>query len=143
MIDGSDGVCIDGRCAPSCAPEAPFTSIESVVELDAVDAMDLEATLSDDQLTVYFTSDRAGAGDLDLWMASRASVDQPFGTPTPVAELNTAARESYPSLTADGLELYAQTTAGRCDMGLRGDPGDCERLRTDERSWNEPRWWSP
>ena len=110
--DRSDGVCIDGQCVPSCAPDAPFELAEPVVELDLPDSRSLEAVLSDDQLTVYFSSDRAGgAGDLDIWMATRVSAGDPFGPPEPVVGINTSARESYPAVTADGLELFAQTTA--------------------------------
>ena len=81
--DRSDGVCIDGQCVPSCAPDAPFELAEPVVELDLPDSRSLEAVLSDDQLTVYFSSDRAGgAGDLDIWMATRVSAGDPFGPPS-------------------------------------------------------------
>jgi hypothetical protein len=52
-------------------------------------------------LVVYFHSDRAVAGDLDLYRATRAGVNDAFGAPVAVTELDTAADDSNPWVAAD------------------------------------------
>ena len=45
-----------------------------------------DPTLSHDQLQIWFQSDRGGAGTLgnvDIWTATRASIDHDFGAPVP------------------------------------------------------------
>src|SRR5678810_1323875 len=44
-------------------------------------ANDEYAVLSRDELTIYFTSDRAGFGGLDLWFATRDSVHSLWSDP--------------------------------------------------------------
>ncbi len=60
-----------------------------------------------DDCEIFFTSNRAGgAGSNDIWHATRSSPALPFNTPVPAPGLNTAAAESGPSLTADGLTIF-------------------------------------
>jgi hypothetical protein len=70
---------------PRCDPSVPFTVIAAVNELNAnaVGALDNEARLTPDELTVYWTSDRAG-GNAKIHTASRASKTSPFGNIAPV-----------------------------------------------------------
>jgi len=66
------------------------------------------ARLSPDELTVYFTSDRRGTEDIHS--ATRASMNDDFGTPVPVPGVNsTTASEAWPSVTANGLTMYLQS----------------------------------
>src|SRR5512138_1998579 len=44
-------------------------------------ANDEYAVFTRDELTVYFTSDRPGSHGLDLWVATRDSVDSPWREP--------------------------------------------------------------
>lgn len=62
---------------------------------------------SEDGLTIYFGSERAGGQGLsDVWTASRPSMGAPFGPATVVQELN-APGDDYPGwLSADGCRLY-------------------------------------
>ncbi len=62
--------------------------------------------VSADDLTLYFASPAAGAGEHDIWRATRASASDPFSSPTPVSELNTSSFEAPSYLTADGCALY-------------------------------------
>ena len=63
--------------------------------------------ISADGLTLYFTSGRTGGeGDWDIWVASRASTLDPFGSPSNLSSINTAERETRPSISSDGLTLY-------------------------------------
>ena len=106
-----DAAMVDGApSTPRCDPMAPFTSIAPVDELNRPEASvmgwDEYARLSPDGLTVYFSTGRDG-GQLDIYKATRTSVDQRFGTPAPVEGVNTAAQERTPTITADGLTMLA------------------------------------
>ena len=63
-------------------------------------------SISADNLTIYWASDRPGMGDLDIWTASRASTTDSWGEAVGVAAVNSSASESEPSVSADGLQLY-------------------------------------
>ena len=61
-------------------------------------------TLTADLLEIYFTSDRAGQGD--LWFARRSAVGQAFGAPESIDVLNTSTFETSSAISADGLTLW-------------------------------------
>lgn len=61
---------------------------------------------SPDRLTVYFTTDRATAGDLDIWRATRSSRGADFSDPEIVPGLNSDSEDTNLALTRDGKRLY-------------------------------------
>lgn len=63
--------------------------------------------LSADGLTLYFSSDRPGGyGRWDLWVAERSMPDGEWNDPVNLGpEVNTAAAEVMPTISADGLTL--------------------------------------
>jgi Tol biopolymer transport system component len=62
---------------------------------------------SADDLTIFMSSDRIGGqGSQDIWIARRASVNDPFGAPANVSELNTANNDQPGWLSPDGCRLY-------------------------------------
>jgi len=64
-------------------------------------------SVSADELELYFTSDRAGGlGYEDIWVSTRQSVDDPWGPPTNLQNVNSSYREAFPSISPDGLTLY-------------------------------------
>jgi Tol biopolymer transport system component len=70
--------------------------------------VDTSPVVSADELVLYFASDRGrDAGDqLDIWVATRNSKNDPFGTPTRVDALSTSS-DDYPGfISADGCRLY-------------------------------------
>jgi Tol biopolymer transport system component len=71
-------------------------------------AMQGAPCLSVDGRTLYFTSDRPGGyGKWDLWVAERSSPDAEWGDPVNLGpEVNTAAAEVMPTISADGLTLF-------------------------------------
>jgi hypothetical protein len=95
--------------------DQPFSDPRPLDELNS-SANDRAPGISADGREIFFTSNRAnGAGELDIWRATRAGVDQPFGPPENVVELNTTNDEIYPRLSPDGSTLYfnyATETAG-------------------------------
>lgn len=62
-------------------------------------------TLTADLLEIYFTTDRI-AGNSDVWFATRTDASQPFGTPAPVAGVNSPSFETSSAISADGLTLW-------------------------------------
>jgi len=72
------------------------------------DANESGPCLSSDGLALYFASNRSGGyGYYDLWVATRASVDAEWGTPTNLGnDVNGSAAETSPCIAMDGLELY-------------------------------------
>lgn len=65
------------------------------------------ATISTDGLLLIFTSTRAGgSGSYDLWMSTRATVQDPWGPPVnPGPNVNTASYDCEGMLSSDGLAL--------------------------------------
>src|SRR5512138_1830346 len=64
---------------------------------------DMHPTLSKDGLSLIFSSNRPGGqGGLDLWVAQRASVDDPWDTLRNLEALNTSWDDHAPSITTDG-----------------------------------------
>jgi hypothetical protein len=68
--------------------------------------------LSPDELSIYFSSQRASFTD-DLWRATRSARTDSFGAATSVTELNSTGNDAGASLTQDGkLVLFASDRAG-------------------------------
>ncbi|MHC4501314.1 MAG: LamG-like jellyroll fold domain-containing protein [Planctomycetota bacterium] len=69
---------------------------------------DYGASISADGLSLFFTSDRSGGyGYFDLWVTTRATIDDDWGTPVNLGPtVNTSAGEVCPVISADGLTLF-------------------------------------
>jgi hypothetical protein len=81
------------------------------------------ALLSNDGLTMYFTSSRpGGAGGLDIWRATRETADGVFGDIVNVSELNLDDFEFADWISDDGCRLYFTSRrpggAGEWDIWL-------------------------
>jgi len=89
----------------------------SIAPLNAVNSASTEgrAVLGDDELSMYFASDRPGGmGSLDLWLATRSEDEGSFAQLTNLASLNSPNSDSDPFLSADGRELmFASNRDGR------------------------------
>jgi Tol biopolymer transport system component len=129
----SGGVPVDGGAdadvPPSCAPHpalGAFRAPALVMELSTVDG-DGTPSFSPDRLEVFFKSSRIGTEGLyDLWEASRASPDDPWGAPVNLGGLNTTADELGAEISADGLTLYFSSnrtgTTGDLDFYMARRP---------------------
>ncbi|MFV2065667.1 MAG: hypothetical protein ACC645_01715 [Pirellulales bacterium] len=64
------------------------------------------AFISSDNLTLYFHRDGSSTLNGDLWKATRASPDQPFGPPVEMTQLNSVADDYGPTLSSDEKTLF-------------------------------------
>ena len=68
--------------------------------------------LTQDELTMYFAATAGSLGGTDIMYSTRASLNDPWSSPFSVgAPINTEMSDTFPSVTADGLELYFQRTS--------------------------------
>jgi WD40-like Beta Propeller Repeat len=89
--------------------------------------LDLRPSLTPDQLTLLFASDRDGT--VDLFQATRASVDEPFANVTKLVALSSPmGDDTDPAVTADGLTLYfastRNVTRSQLFRSMRSSPSD-------------------
>ena len=109
--------------------------------------MDCTPWITQDGLELYLSSDRPGGyGDVDIWVATRATPSDEWGEPvnlgTPV---NTAAGEYYPCLSPDGLLLFFSDFDNEASDGFRPRPGGhgqsdmwMTRRKSIADPWEEP-----
>jgi hypothetical protein len=85
----------------------PWPDGSSVAEINAYGDPS-QPCLTPDELIIVLTCHNmsGGMGGYDLWMATRESVDSPFGSPVNLTELNSASFEGGPSISPDGLVIY-------------------------------------
>lgn len=86
--------------------------------------------VSRDGKTFYMASNRPGGlGGIDIWVSTRASVDDPWGAPVNAgAPVNSAANDFCPTISRDGhLFYFASNRPGGCG----GDDLYTTRLRPD------------
>jgi hypothetical protein len=86
----------------------PFAAPLPIPELSFADRSTVDAFLTDDGLTLLYSSavQAPALGAADLYVAVRQSTNEPFRASTPISELNTAAEERDPWLSADGKTLF-------------------------------------
>ncbi|HXN31827.1 MAG TPA: hypothetical protein VN894_08200 [Polyangiaceae bacterium] len=90
---------------------APWAAPTRLSEVDTAD-IDTDGFLTDDQLVLYFSTDRAIVGDQDLYVARRSSPAAPFTSFDPISELNTTHQERDPWVSPDGHEIYFSSDRG-------------------------------
>jgi len=112
-------------------PGAPFGAPVAIPELAYADHSTVDGFLTDDGLTMFFSSaplaepadaavsaadgGRSGDGGVansDLFVAWRRSTSELFSAPQELVDLNTPADERDPWLTPDGTTLYFTSTRG-------------------------------
>lgn len=98
--------------------------------------------VSHDGLELYFASDRpGGSGSWDIWMVTRATIFDPWGTPINLGPMvNSAADEIAPSTSSDGLGLYF--SGYRHESARPGGYGQADLWVTTRPTRNDP-WGEP
>jgi len=98
---------------------------------------DICASLSNDDLELYFSGRRAGGyGRQDLWVTTRDSKDSDWGPPVNLGPpINTSSNDLTPWIAQDGLELYFSSAR----PGGYGDHDIWVATRvTPNDEWGEP-----
>jgi hypothetical protein len=101
-------------------------------------------SISRDGLTFYFPSTRSGGcgapGDNDIWVSTRSSVDEPWGTPVNLGcHINSAALDAAPILTLDEHRMYFHSRR----PGGPGAPNDLDLYVIRRRDTRDPFGWGP
>ena len=97
---------------------------------------DSASCISADGLTLYFSSNRVGAADYDIYFTTRATSNDPWGPPTNLgAKVNSSSTDYSPWISAGGLELYF--VSWRTGGYGKGDVYLTRRETTNE-PWGEP-----
>jgi peptidoglycan-associated lipoprotein len=93
-------------------------------------------TLSDDELTIYFSSDMPGGyGGKDIWMATRTKKTKPFDKPVNLgATVNTDGNEMFPYLRDDGVLFYSSDALSLLGMGGL----DIYKVTKEGDKWGKP-----
>lgn len=89
--------------------ESRTAAFSEPVELAGVntDAREEGFWLSADELSLFFASNRASTqADMDIWVATRDSVNSAFEGAERLEVVNTSAIEIDPAITPDGFELF-------------------------------------
>ena len=93
--------------AAACDPTKPFAPAVEVPGIRDPAAIDVHATLTADELTMYFASNRLDHKQvMHIYSATRPSLTAPFGTPVLVGALFSDQGESHPSVSPDGNTIY-------------------------------------
>jgi WD40-like Beta Propeller Repeat len=131
---------VAGTEAPEFGPWSAAVNIQSIPGTDPAfntEFLDGCPTLARDGRTFYMASNRPGGeGGLDIWVATRESVDAPWGEPINVGPpVNTAADDFCPSPARDGhLFFFVSTRPGGCG----GSDIYVTRRRADQHGWEDP-----
>lgn len=74
--------------------------------------------LSPDGLTIFFSSNRPGSAGVDIWVATRATRNDPWGAPVLATGLNSPAADrcAAPSLDPDMIVLASNRNGGEFDL---------------------------
>jgi len=104
---GEDDLWVTMRTTVS-DPWGPPVNLGSTVNCPT---WDYDPSISADELELYFTSNRPGGhGGTDIWVAKRATTDDPWSEPVNIGPVvNTAIYSQSPSISADGLAIFFES----------------------------------
>lgn len=141
-------------CVLGCYVVAPGSSRQSTQEYGQwsmatklegpvnTDSNDMYATLSRDELTMYFSSDRPGGlglGTDDLWVTTRASLDDLWEPPVNLSALNTSATDNLAVLSPDEHVMFFHSNrSGVCGGAGNGDIWMTRRHDKRSQDWETP-----
>jgi Tol biopolymer transport system component len=130
---------IDARHADGCLSlwqdqNVVFTDPVHLVEL-ANPGSDRDPTLSRDELTMMFASNRTGSQDFDIWVSTRGGTLAGWRPPARLAELDTTFAEFRVTLAGD--ELHAVFASNRPPTVGGADLWEAKRA-TKASPWESP-----
>jgi len=90
-------------------------SFNTPVDVEALNSIsfDNRTAIRRDGLEIFLSSNRLGSifnsqgmPSLDIWVSTRASTSDPWGTPVDLAIVNSAFNDGAPAISRDGTQLY-------------------------------------
>src|SRR6185295_91257 len=100
---GSGGSRTDLFMSSRNSTAAAFGAPVAIAELNLPTSNTAAPSLTSDELTIAFESDRAGGlGGADIWMATRATGTAAFSSPQPLSAINSSSRDGSPELSVEG-----------------------------------------
>lgn len=89
--------------------QSAWQAPQPVAEINS-GANDVAAMVRDDLLAVYFASDRTpSSGNIDLYIATRATIGDAFGAPVSLSTINTPSFDCCPHVGERGAQLLFTT----------------------------------
>ena len=112
VLDGSAAICHTGVWSTP-TPIAPTVT----------GSEESDPSISLDERELFFTSNRSPSLARALWVTTRPTIADAFGTPTRIAELDDAADDSDPDISPDGTILFSsrRSSMPRVHVAKRAD----------------------
>lgn len=90
----------------------PFGTVRNLGSAVNSPSYDSEPAISADGLMLFFASSREGGfGGPDLWVATRPTIEVPFGAPVNLGQgINTGGYDGRPALSGDGSTLFLMSS---------------------------------
>ncbi len=131
--------------ARRASKEDPWGTPENLGPTVNSDQKEDSPSLSADGLSLYFQSDRSGGqGYFDLYVATRPSLDAPWGPPENVGvPINTNNDETTPFLSPDGLSLYFSVAIRTWSSTSYVSNMYVSHRKTVSSPWETPRLFAP
>jgi hypothetical protein len=107
-----------------------FATPTPVDELNDPDSKDQDPTLTEDELEIFFFSDRDG--NADIWMATRGDAGSHWDPPVPVTEVNSVETDQNPAISRDGLRLWFSSKREPAGIYFASRPSRDEPFGTPE-----------
>jgi Tol biopolymer transport system component len=108
ITDGDGAVEGDGATADAMVPICHTGTWGTPEPIASTVTASEEAypSISDDELTLYYSSNRSPSQARALWFTKRGSKTQPFGIPERMVEIDDLTDDRDPAISSDGDTLY-------------------------------------
>jgi hypothetical protein len=94
-------------------PLGPFGPPRRLDELfDGTHGVEDPVISADGLELIYASTDAPSGGPNDLWVTTRSARGEMWGTPQPLTEINSAAKDQTPTLSSDDLTLWFSSGRG-------------------------------
>jgi hypothetical protein len=107
---------IDLRVARRASTQEPFGNVQVLTSLNTGDA-EFEPTITADERTIFFARSTANRG-LDVYVATRSSIDASFDEPQLVPELSSTSDDIPAWVSPDLCEIHVTQTNGAAGWDL-------------------------
>ncbi len=115
LVDSAVGDSAPVDAAPDAGALGPFGPPRQLTEIFDGSHSNEDPTISSDGLEmIYVSNDAPSGGANDLWVTTRASIDDVWGAPRAL-DINSGTKDQTPSLSEDGLTLWF--SSGRAGAG--------------------------